>query len=196
MVIFLVSFLLILSSNIINADVMHFPLPELNENSNEGRALIVTNSTLCFCTGGLTVDCAGDTVCSADCNGNFRDSSEADCLFPFYYNGTWYDTCTNVTIGKYWCSVDRNFTGRYALCYQRCPLLARNLVANQANAVHTACLETAPGYVGYSPTDSDVAAILKNHNEIRSNVSVTATNLRVMTWDLGLARYIIFFINS
>lgn len=101
---------------------------------------------MCYCLGGFNVDCAGDTVCASDCNGNFRDSNEVDCLFPFKYEGVWYDRCTNVTLGFYWCSIDREYTGRYAVCSEECPALAKSLVT--AGNKHTACLPTASGFVG------------------------------------------------
>jgi len=48
------------------------------------------------------------------------------CVFPFRYNGKTYSTCTDITIGRYWCSTatrsdGTHITGRYGLCPSTCP---------------------------------------------------------------------------
>lgn len=108
---------------------------------------IVSVKPLCQCVGGFSGDLLTPSNCLADCNGNYRDANEVDCTFPFNFNGVWYDKCTNVSRGFYWCSIDKVYNGRYATCSQACPGLARNQVKNIPGAVHTSCLDTAPGFV-------------------------------------------------
>lgn len=38
------------------------------------------------------------------------DADEDDCVFPFYYNNIWYDTCTSQSSGSGWCA-----TSTYAI---------------------------------------------------------------------------------
>lgn len=151
------------------------------------KRAIVTNSTLCHCTGGFSSDCDEKAFCVSDCNGRIRDAHEVDCVFPFKYKDKWYDTCTNVDRGsQFWCSVDQVYNGRYAPCQSECSLKARILAGSGNN--HSSCLKIADGWVEYYPTDAEIKLILDTHNLYRSNVTPSATNLKALTWDHGLAR--------
>ena len=62
-----------------------------------------------------------------------------DCQFPFQYNGIWYDTCTDIDRGFFWCSIDTIYVNRFANCAEQCPELARILVKSDAGELHTSC---------------------------------------------------------
>jgi hypothetical protein len=127
-------------------------------------------------------------VCNKESSTNKpRPVYEVDCIFPFFYNLTWHDTCTNENSpGKhFWCSLDRIYEGRFAFCESKCPLLARNLV--QPSQTHTSCLSSSKGAIPIIPTSSQIQTIVDMHNEIRSKVN-EASNLRFIKWDQDVAR--------
>lgn len=98
-----------------------------------------------------------------------------------------YDTCANVNKSFYWCSIDTYYIGRYAICNERCPILAKRLVDD--GEIHTSCLHSSSSdTVPYPPTESDIQNILDLHHNKRSDVIPTATDLTFMEWDFRLAR--------
>jgi len=55
----------------------------------------------------------------------------AACIFPFKHNGQTYSTCTEVTIGRSWCSTSTksdgtHIIGQYGLCPSSCPVSSSN----------------------------------------------------------------------
>ena len=141
--------------------------------------------TLCRCNGGIQLDCAGDSVCSYDCNNKYRDSNEVDCMFPFFYKNTWFDSCTSVDKGYFWCSLDQNYTGRFALCAGACSKLAQ---LKTGDLTHTSCITAPAGTLSVFPGPAQIQFILDRHNLYRSNVTPSATDLRTVYWDVALAR--------
>ena len=109
---------------------------------------------------------------------------KADCVFPFQVNGVWYDTCTNLNSGSnFWCSLDQVYTNRRAFCAQSCSFLARRLTNN-----HSSCLRPASNASPYFPDASAISTILTLHNNARSVVNPSASDMRVISWDIGLSR--------
>lgn len=71
--------------------------------------------------------------------------NEENCFFPFEASGVLNDKCATDDNGQtFWCSLDRVYKGRRAQCEQACPLLARNLMANEPGFTHTSCLDPSP----------------------------------------------------
>lgn len=64
----------------------------------------------------------------------------------------------------------------------QCPLLARMLVQNDPNSVHTSCLPRDQNVISLVPMDIEIANILYLHNSMRSSVIPTATDLKALTW--------------
>ena len=152
----------------------------------------VTNSSLCYCTSGFKLDSSNNLICSGDCNGKQRSANEVDCRFPFFYNGTWYDKCTNAGKTFLWCSIDLYYNNRIAKCEQECPKLARNVNIGsnlpKGQSGHVLCWNTTSGWAELPLTNNDINLIVSEHNNIRGNVSVPAAKMRSVSWDWGLAR--------
>lgn len=81
-----------------------------------------------------------------------------------------------------WCSIDSYFQNRKAQCEVQCPLLARKLVQNYPNSIHSSCLARDPKAISLIPTSIEITQILSLHNYIRSQVSPTATDLNEISW--------------
>ncbi|PAA68839.1 hypothetical protein BOX15_Mlig031717g1 [Macrostomum lignano] len=47
--------------------------------------------------------------------------TKSDCYFPFLYNGTEYSYCTRNAYHVLWCSLDRVYKGRWAVCGPEVP---------------------------------------------------------------------------
>jgi hypothetical protein len=109
-------------------------------------------------------------------------------VFPFQFKGVWYDACINNTRKNFWCSLDRVFQNRWTRCQQACPLLARNLLKSSPSSTHTSCSQPNSAAKSFFPDDTQIKIILDAHNRIRSAVSPSAADMRVITWDHGLAR--------
>jgi hypothetical protein len=111
-----------------------------------------------------------------------------DCQFPFQYKGVWYDICTNVDRGYYWCSIDTIYANRFAPCAEECPELARILV--QSDSVqHTSCQPRGSSFtLSLAPDQTAIDTILTLHNDARSSVSPTASSMPMLIWDTRLAR--------
>ena len=115
---------------------------------------------------------------------------KVNCIFPFIYNGNWTDQCveSKETPQTYWCSLDKIFNNRSVPCEQRCPLLARQLMVNDASQTHTTCLNPSPQSSSLFPDKEQIDIILAEHNRVRSEVDPPAADMRVVYWDYGLAR--------
>ncbi|CAF0845819.1 unnamed protein product [Brachionus calyciflorus] len=146
-------------------------------------------NTACVCRE-FGINCNLSTVCTKDCRQELRAASELDCVFPFQYKGVWYDTCINVdrTEGIFWCSTDRIFNYKFAICEQECPLIARNLVKDDVDESHTSCRKAGNGWIGILPSVDSIKEILDLHNNERAIVNPTAADMKVLTWDNDLAR--------
>ena len=107
-------------------------------------------------------------------------------MFPFQYKGVWRDKCIKGDRKHFWCSFDRIFSNRSAKCDQECPFLARNAVKNEQK--HTTCVNSKKGVKGHFPNSNEIKFIVNAHNRIRSEVTPTAVNMRVVTWNFALAR--------
>ena len=145
-------------------------------------------SVVCHCKDGFKLDANGTSLCKGDCNGKPRSANELECRFPFLFNGTWYDKCTNTNKGFLWCSLDLSYAGFYARCEQECPKLARISVLPDGQSVHITCWNKTAGWAALPMTNTEINLILKEHNGIRGNVSVSASKMRSLSWDWGLAR--------
>ena len=154
-----------------------------------------------FCSGGFEAINSGKNVslCKKDAYNITRLAHELDCVFPFYYNNRWYDSCTQDGRGLvYWCSLDQVYLNKWATCSESCPQLAKMAVTG--TEVHDSCLVVPPerGVRSLFPTDCDIDIILRQHNEVRSNVSYPlvnktqsfpqAANMMPLSWDIRLAR--------
>ena len=153
---------------------------------NKYNQSVTLNNAPCVCVGGHEL-INSTSYCLYDCNGNRRLSNELDCVFPFYYNSVWHDTCI-MNDRNTWCSLDRVFSKKIANCEQFCPLIARKRVNNTINAVHTACLSKPNGTIAYPANSDQINLIVQTHNNFRSNVSPKSKGMRSLTWDFSLAR--------
>lgn len=152
---------------------------------NKERAV---SSNICNCKD-FKINCDLKTACVSDCRNEIRYANEVDCVFPFQYKGVWYDTCTDVDRpGKYWCSLERVYSNKFAECEEKCPYLARQLVINDVGENHTSCRTPANEWVGVYPTDQEIQKILDLHNNERSIVNPSSSDMRLLFWDFGLAR--------
>jgi hypothetical protein len=168
---------LLYSSNVCNLDSSLNRLLELSQRQ----------PSLPVCIGGFSV-ISGRTVCNRDSSGKMRLANELDCIFPYRINGIWYETCVNIGQPFNWCSVDKDFTGRFAICEQTCPLLTRTLMSNSPGKIHSSCLSPHPQAKAYFPNEIEKKTILDIHNLIRSKVNPPATDIQFMQWDDDLAR--------
>ena len=112
-----------------------------------------------------------------------------DCTFPFLYNNVWYDTCTNIDRGFYWCSIGSVYANMFAKCTSQCPELARILVATDSGQLHTSCQPRGSTFTqSLFPNQTSINTILSLHNNARSKVSPTASSMSSLRWDVRLAR--------
>lgn len=172
---FLIS--LVHSSNVCQLDS---PIKRLLELSQRQPSLPV-------CIGGFSL-ISGRTVCNRDASGKMRLASELDCVFPFRINGVWYETCVNLGKTFNWCSVDKDFSGRFVTCEQTCPLLTRTLMRNNPGKIHSSCLAPHPQAKAYVPNELEKKTIIDLHNLIRSRVNPPATDMQIVQWDDDLSR--------
>ena len=89
---------------------------------------------------------------------------------------------------NFWCSLDVVYAGRYALCAQECPLLARQLIADtDVGQVHTSCLPISNQSVSLAPDQSQIVEIVAMHNSERAATN-RASDLVAFVWDWRVAR--------
>ena len=114
-------------------------------------------------------------------------------------NGQWQDKCMYDRLqNSFICSIETNYTDKFALCEEACPLVARRITARDPSAVHPMCLDPKPNVTAYFPDNTQIQSILDVHNALRSMVGITyrgsniknpvAANLGKLKWDYDLAR--------
>ena len=95
----------------------------------------------------------------------------------------WYDTCTNIDLGYYWCSVDTVFANRLARCAQKCPVLARILVQSDNGPLHSSCQRPSVKLTKtLEPNQTSIDIILNLHNNARSIVDPPASAMPKIRW--------------
>ena len=104
----------------------------------------------------------------------------------------WYDICTNVDRGYFWCSIDTVFKNRFAPCSKQCPVLARVLVQTDSGKLHTSCQPLGSSFtLSLYPDQTTINTILNLHNNARSTVSPTASSMSNVSWDFRLVRLLL-----
>jgi len=89
---------------------------------------VITNRWGDCDTAGRLSSCETDSRSSSvsSCITKGGPTPNRPCVFPFKHNGRTYSTCTNVSIGKFWCSTatksdGTHIVGQYGLCPSTCP---------------------------------------------------------------------------